>query len=44
MFPVLDSDPASLAMVGLLVAATIVVVVYAGPKRLRQTRRASQFD
>jgi hypothetical protein len=44
MFPVLDSDPASLAMVGLLVAATTVVVVYAGPKRLRQTRRASQFD
>jgi membrane protease YdiL (CAAX protease family) len=38
MFPVLDSDPGSLAMVGLLVVATIVVVVYSGPKRLGQPR------
>jgi hypothetical protein len=27
MFPVLESDPASLAMVGLLVIATVLVVV-----------------
>jgi hypothetical protein len=44
MFPILDSDPASLAMVGLLVAATIVVVVYSGPKRLGQTRKVSGSD
>jgi len=37
MFPVLDSDPASLAMVGFLVAATVSVVVYSGPKRLGRT-------
>jgi membrane protease YdiL (CAAX protease family) len=44
MFPVLDSDPASLAMVGLLVAATIVVVVYSGRKRLGRTREVAQPD
>lgn len=44
MFPILDSHPASLAMVGLLVAATIVVVVYSGPKRLGQTRKVSGSD
>ncbi|RLM42063.1 CPBP family intramembrane metalloprotease [Haloarcula sp. Atlit-47R] len=44
MFPILDSDPASLAMVGLLVAATIVVVVYSGSKRLGQTGRVAQSD
>jgi hypothetical protein len=38
MFPVLDSDPASLAMVGFLVAATVVVVVYLGSKRLGKPR------
>jgi hypothetical protein len=34
MFPVLESDPASLAMVGLLIAATVIAVVYSGPRRL----------
>lgn len=34
MFPILDSDPASLAMVGFLAAVTLVVVVYSGPKQL----------
>jgi hypothetical protein len=38
MFPILESDPASLAMVGLLAAVTIVVVVYSGPKRLGHAR------
>ncbi|EMA05054.1 hypothetical protein SAMN05443574_1153 [Haloarcula vallismortis] len=44
MFPVLDSDPASLAMVGFLVATTIVVVVYSGPKRLGQAGGLGQPD
>jgi hypothetical protein len=34
MFPILESDPASLVMVGLLLAATIAVVVSSGPRRL----------
>ena len=34
MFPVLESDPASLTMVGLLILATVAVVVYSGPRRL----------
>jgi hypothetical protein len=34
MFPVLDSDPASLAFVALLAAVTVAVVAYWGPKRL----------
>ena len=42
MFPVLDSDPASLTMVGLLVAATILVMVYSGPKQLGRTGRFPQ--
>jgi len=44
MFPILDSDPASIAMVGFLVGATIVVVVYSGPKRLGQTGGVVQPD
>lgn len=44
MFPILDSDPASLAMVGFLVAATIAVVAYSGPKRLGQTGRVAKPD
>jgi hypothetical protein len=34
MFPILDSDPASLTLVGLLVLAVVVVVGYWGPRRL----------
>ena len=34
MFPILESDQASLTMVGLLILATVVVVVYSGPRRL----------
>jgi hypothetical protein len=34
MFPILESDQASLTMVGLLILATIVVVMYSGPRRL----------
>lgn len=34
MFPILDSDPASLAFVGLLAVSTIVVVVYYGVETL----------
>ncbi len=34
MFPILDSDPASLALVVLLAAVTVAVVAYWGPKRL----------
>jgi membrane protease YdiL (CAAX protease family) len=37
MFPVIDSDPAALAMVGVLAAATLAVVVYTGPRRLGVT-------
>jgi hypothetical protein len=44
MFPVLDSDPASLAMVGFLVAATIVVMVYSGPKRLGRLGSVARPD
>lgn len=44
MFPILDSDPASLAMVGFLVAATIAVVVYSGPNRLGQTDGVARAD
>ena len=34
MFPVLDSDPASLALIGLLALVVAVVVGYWGPRRL----------
>ncbi len=34
MFPILESDPASLTMVGLLVVATVVAVMYSGSRRL----------
>lgn len=34
MFPILDSDPASLAFVVLLAAVTVAVVVHWGPERL----------
>ncbi|MFC6723882.1 CPBP family intramembrane glutamic endopeptidase [Halobium palmae] len=44
MFPVLDSDPASLAMVGFLLAVTLVVVVYSGPKRLGRTGVVARPD
>jgi hypothetical protein len=44
MFPVIDSDPGSLAMVGLLVAATVLVVVYSGPRRLTAARRVPPAD
>lgn len=44
MFHILDSDPASLAMVGLLAAATLAVVVCSGPKRLGQARTVSGSD
>ncbi|WP_236039596.1 CPBP family intramembrane glutamic endopeptidase [Haloarcula salinisoli] len=42
MFPILESDPASLAMVGFLAAATILVVVYTGPKRLGRLGNVSR--
>jgi hypothetical protein len=38
MFPVLDSDPASLAMVGFLAAVTVVLVVYSGPRQLGRAK------
>ena len=41
MFPVLDSDPASLAFVGLLSVFTLLVVGYWGPKRLINDTDAS---
>ena len=41
MFPILDSDPASLTLVGLLAVTTVAVVVYWGPARLVRTDRAS---
>jgi membrane protease YdiL (CAAX protease family) len=44
MFPILESDPGSLAMVGLLIAATTIVVVYSGPKRLGQLERVAQRE
>ncbi|WP_157572834.1 CPBP family intramembrane glutamic endopeptidase [Halogranum rubrum] len=44
MFPILDSDPASLAMVGFLVAAAVVVVVYSGVRRLGKPREIAQPD
>ncbi len=44
MFPILESDPASLAMVGLLVATAIAVVVYSGPRRLARGRRRARAD
>ncbi|ELZ32406.1 hypothetical protein C474_06272 [Halogeometricum pallidum JCM 14848] len=37
MFPILDSDPASLAFVGLLAFTAVSVVVYWGPARLTRT-------
>lgn len=37
MFPILDSDPASLTLVGLLVFTTVAVVLYWGPARLVRT-------
>ncbi|SER43672.1 CPBP family intramembrane glutamic endopeptidase [Natrinema salaciae] len=37
MFPILDSDPASLTFVGLLAFTTVAVVVYWGPARLVRT-------
>jgi hypothetical protein len=42
MFPILESDPASLTMVGLLVAATVAVVVYSGPRRLGRIEKAAR--
>jgi hypothetical protein len=44
MFPVLESDPASLTMVGLLVLATVVVVAYSGPKRLGRIPPAARAE
>jgi hypothetical protein len=44
MFPVLDSDPASLAMVGVLLAATLVVVVRSGRTRLGRRRGVARSD
>lgn len=43
MFPVLDSDPASLTMVGLLALTTIAVVRYWGPSRLTRASGESSF-
>ncbi|SFG79837.1 hypothetical protein SAMN04488063_2980 [Halopelagius inordinatus] len=40
MFPILDSDPASLTLVGLLAFTTLSVVLYWGPTRLRRTDRS----
>jgi hypothetical protein len=40
MFPILDSDPASLTLVGLLAVTTVAVVVYWGPARLVRMDRA----
>lgn len=37
MFPILDSDPASLAFVGLLAFTAVSVVVYWGPARLTRS-------
>jgi hypothetical protein len=37
MFPILDSDPASLTMVGLLALTAIAVVLYWGPSRLTRS-------
>lgn len=37
MFPVLDSDPASLTLVALLAVTTIAVIVYWGPRRMIRT-------
>jgi hypothetical protein len=42
MFPILESDPASLTMVGLLVAAAVAVVVYSGPRRLGRIEKAAR--
>lgn len=44
MFPVLNSDPASLAMVGVLLAATLVVVVRSGRTRLGRRRGVARSD
>ncbi|WP_435075127.1 CPBP family glutamic-type intramembrane protease [Halorubrum sp. HHNYT27] len=39
MFPILNSDPASLTLVGLLALTTVAVVLYWGPARLVRTER-----